>query len=72
MPAGAGTSIVISPRHIHNMCALQITNQFWLEKYRKQDFQAFGTEADREARVRDYSRTEVSRPAVPAAHSLAC
>lgn len=38
----------------------QITNQYWIEKYRKQDFQAFGTEGDKQARISDYLGTEVS------------
>ena len=38
---------------------MQITNQFWVEKYRKQDFQAFGTDQDKQARIDDYLNTEV-------------
>lgn len=38
--------------------AIEITRLFWIEKYRKQDFQAFGTQADVEARISDYNKSE--------------
>ena len=53
-------TVCLSTAHC-SLPTAQVTNQYWVEKYRKQDFQAFGTDEDREARIQDYLLTEVRR-----------